>query len=92
MSEIETESLQDMHAELFSYMLQKLAIADISSEEFYFGIQDYFKWNGGKWRWNGGGWWMKDREEQLHTSPISEFFELSDSDSCDYEQLSDWSI
>ena len=25
----------------------------------------------------------KDREEQLHTSPISEFFELSNSDSCD---------
>ena len=31
----------------------------------------------------------KDKEEQLHTSRISEFFELSDSDSCDYEQLSD---
>lgn len=42
MSEMETESLQDLHAELFIYMLQKLAIADTSSEESYFGLQDYF--------------------------------------------------
>lgn len=42
MSEMETESLQDLHAELFIYMLQKLAIADTSSEESYFGLQDEY--------------------------------------------------
>ena len=42
MSEMENESLQDLQYELFCYMLQKLAIADSSSEHPFVNIQDYF--------------------------------------------------
>ena len=43
MSETENESLQDLQHELFSYMLQKLAVAETSSEHPFINIQDYFK-------------------------------------------------
>ena len=41
MSEIENESLQDLQCELFTYMLQKVAIADSDSEHPFINIQDY---------------------------------------------------
>ena len=41
MSETENESLQDLQHDLFSYMLQKHAVADSSSEHPFISIQDY---------------------------------------------------
>lgn len=41
-SEIENDSLQELHHELFTYMLQKLAIADSFPEQPFINIQDYF--------------------------------------------------
>ena len=41
MSEMENESLQDLQCELFSYMLQKVAIADSDSDHPFINIQDY---------------------------------------------------
>ena len=42
MSETENESLQDLQHDLFSYMLQKHAVADSGSEHPFISIQDYF--------------------------------------------------
>ena len=42
MSETDNESLQNLQYELFSYMLQKLAIADSSSEHPFINTQDNF--------------------------------------------------
>ena len=41
-SEIENDSLQELHHELFTYMLQKLAIADSCPEQPFINLQDYF--------------------------------------------------
>ena len=42
MSEAENESLRDLQHELFTYMLQKLAVADSGSEHPFINIQDHF--------------------------------------------------
>ena len=41
MSEADNLSLQDLQHHLFSYMLQKHAVADSSSEHPFMSIQDY---------------------------------------------------
>lgn len=42
MSEAENESVQKVQYELFSYMLQKLAVAESTSDQPFISIQDYF--------------------------------------------------
>lgn len=41
-NETENESLNDLHQDLFTYMLHKLAIAESASEQPFINIQDYF--------------------------------------------------